>query len=106
MSKMQREGFGLVVIFALLHLLCCGLPLLLLSGISIGFLAPRWPFLGGAVAVIGLIGFIWYLKRGCATCPRNEGRCRHGSCESTEPGAADLLAGPAGSTDQPEGERR
>lgn len=64
-------GFWL---FAVLHLVCCGIPLLLLSGVSLAFLAPSWPMIGGALAVLGIIGFVWYLKRGCPTCPRNEGR--------------------------------
>lgn len=63
-----------LVLFAALHLLCCGIPLLLLSGISLAFLAPYWPVAGAVLAGLGIVGFIWYLKRGCATCPRNEGR--------------------------------
>jgi hypothetical protein len=39
---------------------------------------------GGLFAVVGVIGFIWYLKRGCATCPRNEGRCSPGLACATE----------------------
>ncbi|TDX28381.1 hypothetical protein DFO67_11081 [Modicisalibacter xianhensis] len=69
-------------LFCGLHLLCCGIPLLLLSGVSLAFLFPIWPVVGGVVAVIGVIGFIWYLKRGCATCPRNEGRCAHGPAKT------------------------
>lgn len=59
--------------FAALHILCCGVPLLLLSGVSLAFLVPLWPVAGAILAVVGVIGFAWYLKRGCATCPRNEG---------------------------------
>lgn len=62
-------------LFAGLHLLCCGLPLLILSGISMATLWDRWPYLAGVLAAVGVVGFVWYLKRGCATCPRNEGRC-------------------------------
>ncbi len=62
------------VLFAALHLLCCGIPLLLLSGISLAFLAPYWPVAGALLAGLGIVGFIWYMKRGCPTCPRNEGR--------------------------------
>ncbi|HSH81300.1 MAG TPA: hypothetical protein VLA19_22435 [Herpetosiphonaceae bacterium] len=65
---------GAIVAFALLHFVCCGLPLLLLSGVSLAFLAPYWPVAAGILAVLGGIGFVWYLRRGCATCPRNEGR--------------------------------
>ena len=74
-SPRNREGRGFWVIAAL-HLLCCGVPLLILSGVSLGTLWERGPWLAGVIAVVGVIGFLWYLKRGCATCPRNEGRCR------------------------------
>lgn len=64
------------VLFAVLHVLCCGLPLLLLAGVSFKFVSPVWPVAGFALMFIGIVGFIWYFKRGCATCPRNEGgRC-------------------------------
>lgn len=78
MSKKSSESTLSIALFAGLHLLCCGIPLLLLSGVSLVFLVPSWPVVGSVAAVIGVIGFIWYLKRGCATCPRNEGRCAHG----------------------------
>jgi hypothetical protein len=64
-----------VILFAVLHFLCCGLPLLLLSGVSLAFIAPYWPVAAGVLALLGAVGFVWYLKRGCATCPRNEVRC-------------------------------
>lgn len=70
----QSAGPG-VALFAVLHLLCCGLPLLLLSGVSLATLWSKWPLIAGGLAILGVIGFVWYLKRGCATCPRNEGRC-------------------------------
>lgn len=62
-------------LLAVLHFVCCGVPLLLLSGVSLAFLAPLWPIAAGVLAVLGVVGFAWYLKRGCATCPRNEGSC-------------------------------
>ena len=65
---------------ALLHLICCGLPLLLLSGVSLRFLVPQRPFIGIVLVALGVIGFVWYLKRGCTTCPRNEA-CRGSSCD-------------------------
>lgn len=61
------------ILFAVLHFVCCGLPLLLLSGVSLAFLAPLWPVAATVLAVLGVVGFVWYLRRGCATCPRNEG---------------------------------
>lgn len=69
-SDVPRKGAFLMV--AILHILCCGIPLLVLSGVSLTFLAPAWPLWGGALAVLGVVGFVWYVKRGCATCPRNE----------------------------------
>lgn len=58
------------------HFLCCGIPLLLLSGVSLATLVPSWPVAGGALALVGLVGFVWYLRKGCATCPGNPRRCR------------------------------
>lgn len=75
--EQDKNGAGAFWLFAVLHFLCCGLPLLLLSGVSVASLWGRWPYLAGGLAAEGIIGFVWYLKRGCATCPRNEGRCVH-----------------------------
>lgn len=68
----EANRAGAFWLFAVLHLFCCGLPLLLLSGVSLATLWAQWPWLAGALALVGVIGFAWYLKRGCATCPRNE----------------------------------
>jgi hypothetical protein len=54
-------GFWL---FAALHLLCCGVPLLLLSGVSLTTLWERWPYLAGVLAVVGVIRFFWYVRDG------------------------------------------
>jgi hypothetical protein len=70
-SNLNRK----VMLFAVLHFICCGVPLLLLSGVSLAFIAPYWPVAAGVLALLGVVGFVWHLKRGCATCPRNEGRC-------------------------------
>lgn len=75
MAEQRSDGWGRVALFAVLHLLCCGSLLLLLSGVSLGFVFPQWLVVAVVLAVVGVVGFIWYLKRGCATCPRNEGRC-------------------------------
>lgn len=72
----RKESTASLVLFAVLHLLCCGLPLLILSGVSLGFLLPHWPVIAAVLAVVGVVGFAWYVKRGCATCPGNEGRCQ------------------------------
>ena len=64
-----------VGLLAALHILCCGIPLLLLSGVSLAAIFPSWPVIGILLAVLGVIGFIWYVRKGCATCPGPE-RCR------------------------------
>ena len=56
--------------FALLHLGCCGIPLLLLlSGVSLASLAPHLPWLA-PLAVVLVAGAVWLFVRGCAaSCP-------------------------------------
>lgn len=71
----RKQSWATIAGFAVLHLMCCGIPLLILSGISLGFLFPHWPVIAVVLAAVGVIGFAWYLKRGCATCPRSGGRC-------------------------------
>lgn len=68
-------GFA-VMLVAGLHVLCCGLPLLLLSGVSLATIFPSWPGIGATLALPGIVGFIWYLRKGCATCPGNSNHCR------------------------------
>jgi hypothetical protein len=80
MKDKGKGGSKTFILFAILHLFCCGIPLLLLSGVSLAFLIPTWPVVGAIFAIVGIIGFIWYLKRGCPTCPRNEGGC-NGNCK-------------------------
>ena len=75
-QKRDKTSSLSFVVFAVLHLFCCGLPLLLLSGVSFRFLFPTWPVAGSILVVLGIVGFAWHAKGGCATCPRNEGgRC-------------------------------
>ena len=63
------EATGMVLV-AVLHLVGCGLPLFLLSGGSLAFLAPSWPVAVGIVAALGTIGLGWQLhRRGCGACP-------------------------------------
>lgn len=81
--KTENESGGKWIwLFAIAHLLCCGVPLLLLSGISLATFFKSNTAIAIGLAVLGVVGFIWYLKRGCATCPRNEGRCIGGSCKT------------------------
>jgi hypothetical protein len=72
--EQKKPSSAAFILFAILHLLCCGIPLLLLAGVSFTFIWPTWPVIGAALMALGIVGFVWYMKRGCATCPRNEGR--------------------------------
>lgn len=83
MEQRTNGGTKTVALFAVLHLLCCGLPLLILSGVSLSFLLPSWPVIGAVLAAIGVVGFVWYVKHGCAPCPKNEGRCAATSSTGT-----------------------
>ncbi len=83
-AKTGRPGRA-VAVFALLHVLCCGLPLLLLSGVSLAVLAPYWPVGAAALAAFGAIAFAWLRKPGCATCPPGEGRACATGAPRSEP---------------------
>lgn len=71
-----------IAVLSLFHFVCCGIPLLLLSGVSLATIFPSWPVTGGGIAVLGIIGFVWYLRKGCASCPGNTKRCRGLKCGS------------------------
>lgn len=58
-----------IALLSVFHFVCCGVPLLLLSGVSLVTLLPSWPVVGGASALLGLTASIWYLKKRCPTCP-------------------------------------
>lgn len=64
-------GFA-VMLIAGLHVLCCGLPLLLLSGVSLATISPSPLMLGVILALIGIVGFIRYRRKGCAACPAKQ----------------------------------
>jgi len=71
-QRKKNMTFGFVA-FAGLHLLCCGIPLLLFAGVSFSFVSSVWPVAGALLFALGIIGFVWYLKRGCTACPSSEG---------------------------------
>lgn len=64
-----------VAVLGIFHFICCGIPLLLLSGVSLTTIFPSWPVIGGGTAALGVIGFAWYLRKWYATCPGNSKRC-------------------------------
>jgi hypothetical protein len=59
-------GFAIVLLGAF-HVLCCGVPLLLLSGISLAVLVPNWPLAAGVLALIGVLGLVRYVRKGRRT---------------------------------------
>ena len=52
-------GFA-VMLIAGLHVLCCGLPLLLLSGVTLATISPSSPMLGAILGLIGVVAFFRY----------------------------------------------
>ena len=64
-----------IAVLGIFHFICCGVPLLLLSGFSLATVFPSWPVIGGGTAALGIVGFIWYLRKGCAAGPGNGKQC-------------------------------
>ena len=69
-----------IALLGAFHFICCGIPLLLLSGASLATIFPSWPVIGGSIAVLGIVGFVSDLRKGCATCPGNPKRCSGREC--------------------------
>lgn len=80
-----------IVALSALHVLCCGLPLLLLSGVSLTALLPSSPMVGGILALLGVAGFVWRRKKRGATCPGSSRRCRTGDIASRRERSEDAL---------------
>ena len=60
-----------VTLIAGLHVLCCGLLLPLLAGVSLASLLPAGPAIGAIAALLGLVSFVWFVRKGSAACPSN-----------------------------------
>lgn len=65
-----------IVVLGTLHALCCGLPLLLLSGFSLNTLLPASPVTGLILAALGVAGIAWSFKARCSTRSDNSLFCR------------------------------
>ena len=52
------------ILVAIILLICCAAPLLLASGVSLAFVQPYWPLIGAALAIAGVVAFVWYVIRG------------------------------------------
>lgn len=50
------------------HFLCCGIPLMVASGVSLSSLLPSSTAVGALLAMAASAWLIWYLRRGCGTC--------------------------------------
>lgn len=56
------------------HFICCGIPIMVASGVSLSSLVPPSSSVGGLVALTASAGLIWHLRRRCASCvPTSEG---------------------------------
>lgn len=80
-----------IVALSALHALCCGLPLLLLSGVSLTTILPISPMVGGILALLGLAVFVWHRKKNSATCAGNSVGCRAGEIEARQKHSEDVI---------------
>lgn len=81
------------------HFLCCGIPIMVASGVSLSSLVPSSNVVGALVALSASAGLIWHLRRGCGSCaPAGEtvAPSRHhrhiGSAPTQQPAAAGVDA--------------
>lgn len=80
-----RAPMGLTIAFmGALHALCCGLPLLLLSGVSLTTLLPISSMTGGILALLALASFVWHRKKSNAACAESALGCRAGELKARE----------------------
>lgn len=59
-----------IVTLGAFHFLCCGVPLLLLSGFSLATLLPSWPVAISIAAAGTLILIVRHFRKSCANCPQ------------------------------------
>jgi hypothetical protein len=71
-QKRHRDSQQHSHLFVLLHLVCCGIPILVLvlvgSGLTLTGLVEAAPYLALAGGAITLGGLVWYLRRRRSTC--------------------------------------
>lgn len=70
----NKKGFRPVhlLMFALMHVFCCGLVLLFVFGASFSFLESSWPTIAIVIVLILVIGAVWYWKQTCPVCPTED----------------------------------
>ncbi len=87
-------GFVVALVTGL-HVLCCGLLLPLLAGVSLATILPSRPPIGAITALLGMVGFVWYVRKSRATCPaRTNRRCWSGLRMRDEPRRVSYLRVP------------
>lgn len=68
----RDRGASALGLMMVLHLVCCGAPILILAVLSAGLTLDRlWgaaPYLAVVGAVIGVAWLVWYARRRCWTC--------------------------------------
>lgn len=68
----DKQNRAMLLAFVMLHLVCCGLLLLLVFGVTLPFLDESWPIAAFAIALLLIVGFAWYWRRACSACPEEE----------------------------------
>lgn len=62
--KSQKENNGKwITILIVAKLLCCGLPILLLSGVALTSFSANWLLISAGVIISALISFLWFRRR-------------------------------------------
>lgn len=64
-SAKAPMGFA-VTLVAGLHVLCCGLLLPLLFGLSVAAVFDSWPAIGAIVALLASAGLVWHVRKKAA----------------------------------------
>lgn len=64
-----------IVALSALHVLCCGVVPLLLSGITAATILSFPPLVGGIIVLLGSAGLVWRLKKRRPACSARSVRC-------------------------------
>ena len=71
------------------HFLCCGIPIMVASGVSLGSFVPSSNVAGALLALSASAGLIWHLRRRCGSCvPASEAVTSRPHSRKVTPAAA------------------